>query len=228
MSNLHFVQTIDHLIFRHIIVNNKTNMWIRKIFSCIMRSNKYRNASVRKRVCEVINLFLIFRICDINICFKINGSTGRPDTMLNGENVERDIRTIDVSKRVSQVAALPFVRSSLVAMQQAMGKDKGVVMDGRDIGTTVFPDAELKVFVTASPEVRAQRRYDELAAKGMEADFDEILKNVEERDYADSHREVSPLRQADDAIVLDNSHMTIAQQKQWLLDRYREACANKG
>ena len=165
---------------------------------------------------------------DINISFKINGSTGRPDTMLNGENVERDIRTIDVSKRVSQVAALPFVRSSLVAMQQAMGKDKGVVMDGRDIGTTVFPDAELKVFVTASPEVRAQRRYDELAAKGMEADFGEILKNVEERDYADSHREVSPLRQADDAIVLDNSHMTIAQQKQWLLDRYREACANKG
>jgi cytidylate kinase len=110
----------------------------------------------------------------------------------------------------------------MVAQQQQMGKDKGVVMDGRDIGTTVFPDAELKVFVTASSEVRAQRRYDELKAKGMPADFDDILKNVEERDYIDSHREVSPLRKADDAIELDNSHMTIAEQKAWLLERFRE------
>jgi cytidylate kinase len=110
----------------------------------------------------------------------------------------------------------------MVAQQQQMGKDKGVVMDGRDIGTTVFPDAELKVFVTASAEVRAQRRYDELQAKGMPADFDDILKNVQERDYIDSHREVSPLRKADDALELDNSNMTIAEQKQWLLDRFNE------
>ena len=126
---------------------------------------------------------------------------------------------------VSPIAAVGFVRTAMVAQQQQMGKDKGVVMDGRDIGTTVFPDAELKIFVTASAEVRAQRRFDELKAKGMPADFDEILKNVQERDYIDSHREVSPLRKADDAIELDNSHMTIAEQKQWLLDRFNERTA---
>ena len=136
--------------------------------------------------------------------------------------MERDIRTIEVSKHVSPVAALPFVRTAMVAQQQEMGHDKGIVMDGRDIGTTVFPEAELKVFVTASAEVRAQRRFDELAQKGMPADFDEILRNVEERDYIDTHREVSPLRKADDALLLDNSHMTIAEQRQWLLDRYHE------
>ena len=130
---------------------------------------------------------------------------------------------MEVSSRVSKVAALPFVRSAMVEQQQAMGKDKGIVMDGRDIGTTVFPDAELKIFVTASPQVRAQRRYDELQAKGMPADFDDILKNVEERDYIDSHREVSPLRKAPDAIELDNSTMTIAEQKVWLMEKYREA-----
>ena len=167
------------------------------------------------------------RMGEISISFKFNPDTGRPDTYLNGELVENEIRTIEVSNRVSPIAALPFVREALVAQQQAMGRDKGVVMDGRDIGTTVFPDAELKVFVTASPEVRARRRYDELKAKGMEADFSEILRNVEQRDYADSHRAMSPLRKADDAIELDNSRMTIAQQKQWLLDRYREACADK-
>ena len=107
--------------------------------------------------------------------------------------------------------------------QQAMGVEKGIVMDGRDIGTTVFPQAELKIFVTASAQVRAQRRYDELKAKGMEADFDEILHNVEERDYIDSHRETSPLRQADDALVLDNSQMTIAEQNEWLMKKYEEA-----
>ena len=165
------------------------------------------------------------RMGEINITFKFNPAAGRPDTYLNGERVEDEIRSIEVSSRVSPVAALPFVREALVAQQQAMGRGKGVVMDGRDIGTTVFPDAELKVFVTASPEVRAQRRYDELRAKGMAADYDEILKNVKERDYIDTHREVSPLRKADDALVLDNSHLTIAQQKAWLLDRYNEAAA---
>lgn len=162
------------------------------------------------------------RMPEIQISFQFNPETGRPDTYLNGELVEKDIRTMEVSNKVSPIAALSFVREAMVAQQQQMGKDKGVVMDGRDIGTTVFPDAELKVFVTASAEVRAQRRYDELKAKGMDADFDDILKNVQERDYIDSHREVSPLRKADDAIELDNSHMTIPEQKQWLLDRFNE------
>lgn len=162
------------------------------------------------------------RMPEIQISFQFNPETGRPDTYLNGELVEKDIRTMEVSNKVSPIAALGFVREAMVAQQQQMGKDKGVVMDGRDIGTTVFPDAELKVFVTASAEVRAQRRYDELKAKGMDADFDDILKNVQERDYIDSHREVSPLRKADDAIELDNSHMTIPEQKQWLLDRFNE------
>lgn len=165
------------------------------------------------------------RMGEINISFKLNEQTGRPDTYLNGERVEDEIRTIEVSRHVSPIAALPFVRAALVANQQAMGREKGIVMDGRDIGTVVFPDAELKVFVTASAEVRAQRRYDELKAKGMDADYNDILKNVEERDYIDSHREVSPLRKADDAIELDNSHLTIAQQKAWLLEKYKEAAA---
>lgn len=159
---------------------------------------------------------------EIRITFKLNKETGRPDTYLNGELVEKDIRTMEVSSKVSPIAALPFVRKALVEQQQKMGREKGIVMDGRDIGTAVFPDAELKVFVTASAEVRAQRRYDELKAKGMEADYASILKNVEERDYIDSHREVSPLRKADDAVELDNSHMTIAEQKQWLMEKFEE------
>ncbi len=159
---------------------------------------------------------------DINISFIPNAATGRPDACLNGENVEREIRTMEVSSHVSQIAALPFVRSALVAQQQAMGRTGGVVMDGRDIGTTVFPDAELKIFVTASVEVRAQRRFKELEAKGESADLDEIRKNVEQRDYIDSHREVSPLRKADDALELDNSNMTIDEQRQWLMERVGE------
>ena len=166
------------------------------------------------------------RMADIVVSFRFNEAAGRPDTYLNGELVENDIRTIAVSDKVSPVAALPFVREALVRRQQAMGKDKGVVMDGRDIGTTVFPDAELKVFVTASPEVRARRRYDELKAKGMEADYDEILRNVKERDYIDSHREVSPLRKAADAVELDNSLMTIDEQKAWLMEQYRRAAGD--
>ena len=147
---------------------------------------------------------------------------GKTTTFLNGENVERDIRTLEVSNHVSPVAALPFVRTALVAQQQRMGENGGIVMDGRDIGTVVFPNAELKIFVTASAEVRAQRRYDELKEKGMPADYEDILKNVQERDYIDSHREVSPLRQADDALLLDNSHMTIPEQDEWLMQRFEE------
>ena len=150
---------------------------------------------------------------------------GQTTTFLNGENVEREIRTLEVSNHVSPISALAFVRTALVAQQQRMGQAGGVVMDGRDIGTVVFPHAELKIFVTASAEVRAQRRYDELQQKGMPAKYADILKNIQERDYIDSHREVTPLRQADDALLLDNSHMTIAEQQQWLLDRFKEATA---
>ena len=160
---------------------------------------------------------------DINISFQLNKTTGRPDTYLNGENVENDIRTMEVSSHVSPIATLAFVREALVAQQQRMGAEKGIVMDGRDIGTVVFPKAELKIFVTASAEVRAQRRYDELKAKGMDADYADILKNVEERDYIDSHRATSPLRKADDAIELDNSNLTIAEQKKWLYKQYLKA-----
>ena len=159
----------------------------------------------------------------VNVSFKLNATTGLPETYLNGEMVERDIRGMEVSSHVSPIAAIPFVREALVAQQKAMGNEKGVVMDGRDIGTVVCPDAELKIFVTASPEVRAKRRYDELQAKGQPADYDDILKNVQQRDYIDTHREVSPLRQAEDAIVLDNSHMTIEEQDAWLIDKYQLA-----
>ena len=158
----------------------------------------------------------------LHVEFKLNPQTGKAETYLNGENVEHEIRGMKVSAHVSAIAAIDFVRTALVAQQQRMGHDKGIVMDGRDIGTVVFPDAELKVFVTASAEVRAQRRFDELVGKGMEANYDEILRNVQERDYKDSHREVSPLRKADDAIELDNGQLTIAQQLQWLVDRFEE------
>ena len=157
---------------------------------------------------------------DIRISFRLNPETQRPVTLLNGEEVEERIRTMEVSSHVSPVAALGFVREALVKQQQEMGRQKGIVMDGRDIGTTVFPNAELKIFVTATPEIRARRRYDELKAKGQEASFDEILENVKQRDYIDQHREVSPLRKADDALLLDNSNLSIEQQKEWLSEQF--------
>ena len=172
---------------------------------------------------EVLTDELQKRMNNIKVSFCINKETGRPDACLNDECVENIIRSIEVSNHVSKIAAIPFVREAMVDQQRRMGAEKGIVMDGRDIGTTVFPDAELKIFVTASARVRAQRRYDELQQKGMPADFDEILKNVEERDYIDSHREVSPLRQAEDAILLDNSDMTIPQQNEWLMQQVEKA-----
>lgn len=159
---------------------------------------------------------------NIHISFKFNQETGRPDCYLNGVLVEKEIRSLEVSSHVSPIAAIGFVREELVAQQKKMGEAKGIVMDGRDIGTTVFPNAELKIFVTAGAEVRAQRRFDELKEKGMPADFNDILKNVEERDYIDTHREVSPLRKAEDAITLDNSNLTIAEQKKWLLNLFQQ------
>ena len=161
---------------------------------------------------------------DVRITFRLNAETGLPETYLNGENVEQDIRSMEVSAKVSPIATLDFVREAMVREQQAMGKSKGIVMDGRDIGTTVFPEAEMKIFVTALPHVRAQRRLDELRAKGdATTTFDDVLANIEERDRIDSTRAVSPLRQAEDALVLDNSQMTIPQQKARLLERFQDA-----
>ena len=160
-------------------------------------------------------------LAGINISFAVN-CEGRTETMLNGENVEKEIRGMDVSSKVSIVAAVGTVRKALVAQQQAMGKEKGIVMDGRDIGTVVFPDAEMKVYVDASPETRAQRRYDELRAKGDNVTYEEVLANVTERDRIDTTRKESPLRKADDAVVLDNSNMTIEEQDKWLLDLYNK------
>ena len=148
---------------------------------------------------------------------------GMQYTILNGENVERQIRGMEVSGKVSPISAIPFVREEMVRQQRIMGSKGAVIMDGRDIGTTVFPNAELKIFVTASDEIRARRRFDELNMKGENPVYEEVLKNVRERDYIDSHRAVSPLRQADDAIVLDNSDMTLEQQDEWLMEQYRKA-----
>lgn len=148
---------------------------------------------------------------------------GKQYTILNGRNVEKEIRGMEVSSKVSPVSALPFVREAMVAQQRIMGGKGAVVMDGRDIGTTVFPQAELKIFVTARDDVRARRRYDEMVMKGENPVYEEVLENVRQRDYIDSHREVSPLRQADDAIVLDNSDMTMEQQDEWLMQHYLNA-----
>jgi len=163
------------------------------------------------------------RIDDIVITFKLDVQTNRPLTCLNGEVVEDEIRQMEVSRCVSLIAALPFVREALTHQQQMMGKEKGIVMDGRDIGTTVFPDAELKVFVTASADVRAKRRYEELLSKGEnDIDFNDILQNVKERDQMDQNRAVSPLRRADDALLLDNGEMTLEEQNEWLMSRFNE------
>ena len=163
------------------------------------------------------------RIKDIHITFQLDKETQLPNTYLNGENVEEQIRTMEVSSKVSPVSTIGFVRSAMVALQQEMGKEKGIVMDGRDIGTTVFPEAELKIYVTASADIRALRRYDELQEKGQDVKFEEILNNVKERDYIDQHREVSPLKRASDAILLDNSLLTIAEQKEWLMQQFEKA-----
>ncbi len=158
---------------------------------------------------------------NIKITFNFDQQLGRNTTYLNGENVEDEIRGMEVSSRVSPVSAIPAVRAQLTEWQREMGKSQSVIMDGRDIGTTVFPNADLKIFMTARPEVRAKRRYDELKAKGQEADLAEILRNVEERDRQDSTRAVSPLRKADDAIVLDNSDMTREEQFDFVIDKVR-------
>lgn len=167
---------------------------------------------------------LISALPEIAIAFRIMPD-GSQHTLLDGVDVEEHIRRMDVSSNVSYVAAIPEVRHALVRMQQEYGREKGIVMDGRDIGTTVFPDAELKIFMTASAETRAQRRLRELIEKGQTTSFEEVLANVVHRDHIDQTREESPLRRADDAIDLDNSTMTHDEQNAWLLARYREAVA---
>ena len=170
----------------------------------------------------------VVRLLDqIAITFRFNPDRGASDIYVNGDLVEGKIRTIEVSNCVSRVSAIPEVRSKLVAMQQEMGRRKGVVMDGRDIGTVVFPHAEMKLFMTADPHVRALRRYDELRAKGDDVSLEQIEENVRSRDKADMSRAVSPLRQADDAIVLDNSHMTVDEQMEWFMEQLRRLRAAK-
>ncbi|HDR52208.1 MAG TPA: (d)CMP kinase [Mariniphaga anaerophila] len=164
---------------------------------------------------------------DIKITFDWDEKTEKNTTFLNGENVEEEIRQLEVSQNVSPISTIAEVRHEMVKQQRENGKNKGIVMDGRDIGTVVFPDAELKIFLTASPEIRAQRRFLELKEKGQKVEFDEILKNVEERDSIDSGREVSPLRKADDALALDNSYLTREQQLQWSLERAKEKMKEK-
>jgi cytidylate kinase len=163
---------------------------------------------------ELINL-----LPEIQIDFRYNPEKQKSDTYLNGENVEDEIRQLTVSQNVSPVATIAEVRAAMVRLQKEMGKNKGIVMDGRDIGTVVFPEAELKLFVTASAEIRAQRRFDELTAKGEPVSYAEILQNVQERDRIDSTREASPLRKADDALVLDNSNMTREEQLEWVIEQ---------
>ena len=171
---------------------------------------------------EIDTAALRERLNEIHISFEADPETKNSVTLLNGVNVEHEIRSLEVSQFVSKVAALDFIRSAMVDQQREMGKQKGIVMDGRDIGTTVFPDAEMKVFVTASAEVRAQRRYDELVARGDNPDFNDILENVLQRDHIDQTREVSPLRKADDALLLDNSNLTREEQMNWLIDTFNK------
>lgn len=159
---------------------------------------------------------------DIKITFRWDNESEKNTTFLNGENIEEEIRKLEVSQNVSPISTIAEVRHEMVRQQRENGKNKGIVMDGRDIGTVVFPDAELKIFMTASPEIRAQRRFLELKEKGLEVDFDEILANVEERDKIDSTRKVSPLKKADDALVLDNSNLTRKKQLEWTLNKVKE------
>lgn len=173
---------------------------------------------------EVDEPALISSLDSIRIDFKVADDT--QTTMLNGVNVEKEIRSMAVSGNVSQVSVIPAVRHALVAMQQALGREKGIVMDGRDIGTTVFPDAEMKVFVNAPAQTRAQRRFSELVEKGVATTFEEVLANVTHRDHIDENRAESPLRKADDAVPLDNSKMSIDEQNEWLLNLYRQ-CQKK-
>lgn len=192
-----------------------TGAMYRAVTLCALEAGAIRDGEVDAE--RVVGL-----LPQINISFRFNAERGASDVYVNGQCVEPRIRSIEVSSAVSRISSIPAVREKLVAMQQQMGRDRGVVMDGRDIGTVVFPDAELKIFMTADAEVRARRRYDELTAKGDKVTLEEILQNVIARDKADMEREISPLRRAADAVVLDNSHMTVEEQMEWFMERYRQ------
>jgi len=184
-----------------------------------------RNGLINNGVPDIEKL--IEELKNIIITFKWDELAGKNTTFLNGENVEEEIRRLEVSQNVSPISTIAEVRREMVRQQRENGKNKGIVMDGRDIGTVVFPDAELKIFMTASPEIRAQRRFDELKQKGVDVDFAEILQNVEGRDQIDSTREVSPLKKAEDALVLDNSNLTREQQLKWTLEKVKEKTERK-
>ncbi len=170
---------------------------------------------------------VISELKNINITFKWDEVEGKNTTFLNGENVEDEIRQLEVSQNVSPISTIAEVRAEMVKQQRRNAKNKGIVMDGRDIGTVVFPNAELKIFMTASPEIRAERRFKELAEKGDKVSFEEILKNVQSRDKIDSTRAVSPLKKADDALVLDNSNLTRAEQLNWAIAKAEEIIHSK-
>jgi cytidylate kinase len=170
---------------------------------------------------------LVHELENIHISFRYNPQTFGNDTFLNGENIEKEIRELPVSQNVSRIAAVREIREFLVSSQREIGKEKGIVMDGRDIGTVVFPHAELKIFMTASSEIRAQRRYDELKAKGLEVNFEEIRNNIINRDRLDETREISPLRKATDAIVLDNSYLTREEQLQWAIEKVNKILSDE-
>ena len=189
-----------------------TGAMYRAVTLYCLRNNLIENGKVN--VAE-----LKANLSNIKVSFRYNPTSRHNDIWLNGENVEQEIRMLNVSQNVSPVAAVAEVRHLLVALQQEMGISKGIVMDGRDIGTVVFPNAELKIFMTAQPDVRAKRRFDELTEKGEKVSFDEIKSNIIERDRYDETREESPLRKADDAIILDNSFMTREEQFDWILSR---------
>lgn len=170
---------------------------------------------------------VISELKNINITFKWDEVSGKNTTFFNGENVEEEIRQLEVSQNVSPISTIAEVRNEMVVQQRANGKNKGIVMDGRDIGTVVFPCAELKIFMTASPKIRAQRRFLELTEKGQTIDFDEILQNVESRDKIDSTRAISPLKKADDALILDNSNLTRTEQLEWTVEKADEIINRK-
>lgn len=190
-----------------------TGAMYRAVTLCAIRQGAVDESSVNEQA-------VVALLDGVNVSFKFNAERGASDVYVNGECVESEIRTIEVSNCVSRISSIREVREKLVALQQQMGRDRGVVMDGRDIGTVVFPDAELKIFMTADPKVRAERRYAELTAKGDKVTMEEILENVISRDQADMTRAISPLRQAEDAVVLDNSYMSVEEQMAWFMERY--------
>lgn len=204
-------QLAKHLKYNYI----DTGAMYRAVTLYALKNDLIVNKEVKKEE-------LIQQLANIKISFSYNEEEQKSDTFLNGQNIEAEIRELEVSNNVSPIATVKEVREAMVIQQQAMGKEKGIVMDGRDIGTVVFPEAELKLFMTASSKVRAQRRYDELKAKGSDVSFDDILKNVEERDFIDSNRKESPLKQAEDALVLDNSHISREEQLEWVIQKVNQ------